>query len=217
MLRVERHIIPVPELRGQRVHRMPRNTLPHPPIRIDRRRHPVVRIAQQPPPVLNRSHPRHVQVLPRSTGVAIPGVIADVDQHLSAILRELPHLIRKNRLVADEDAVAAHRAVLVLDAKDRVIGTAIEPRDAPGKLLREEQQLLKRNILAERNQVNLVVASDLLAVGAHHHRRIELPPALLRLRVVHANATHNQRRPLLLRDLRRHPLEGRIDLRKRRR
>ena len=49
--------------------------------------------------------PRHIQVLPRSAGVSIPAIIGDIHEDLRAVARELPNLISKDRLVADEDAV----------------------------------------------------------------------------------------------------------------
>jgi hypothetical protein len=45
-------------------------------------------------------------VLPGSAGVAVPTVVADVDQHLGPQPSKLPHLVGEDRLIADEDAVA---------------------------------------------------------------------------------------------------------------
>ncbi len=67
----------------------------------------VVGVAQQPAAVLDGPHARHVEVLPGGAGVAVPAVVADVDEHLRAQLRKLAHLIGEDGFVADEDAVAS--------------------------------------------------------------------------------------------------------------
>ncbi len=75
---------------------MARCALHHASVRINGRRHPRVRIAQQPAVILDRPHPRHVQVLPGSAGVAIPAVVGDIHEYLRSILHEFPHLIGKD-------------------------------------------------------------------------------------------------------------------------
>jgi len=52
--------------------------------------------------VLNRPHPRHVQVLPGRAGVPIPSIIGNVDEHIRSVQREPPHLIGKDRLIANK-------------------------------------------------------------------------------------------------------------------
>ena len=80
----------------------------------------------------------------------------------SAPLRaKLPHLVGKDRFVADEDAIAM-RAVAATE--DLALGAAGERRDAAGELVRKEEQVLERNVFAERHEVNLVVAADAPAV-----------------------------------------------------
>src|ERR1039457_2300746 len=166
MSHIEGHVIAEPIPRRQRVCLMTLNALPHATVRIDDRCDAVVGVAQKPSPVLNRSHPRHVQVLPRRTGIAVPPVIADVYKHLSAQLRELANLIRKDRLITDEYPIT-----MSVESKHLSLLTASEPRHTASKFMCEEEQLLKRNILAKWNEVDLVIASHQRTVRPNHHRR----------------------------------------------
>ena len=117
---------------------MARNALPHAPVRIDCRGHAVVGVAQNPAAIFDSAHTRHVQVLPRRAGVAVPSVIADVDQYLGAKLRKLAHFICKHRLIADEYAVAMARATLRTEPEHFAILASIELRYFAGKLAREK-------------------------------------------------------------------------------
>src|SRR5579859_3259414 len=123
---IESDVVAEPELRGERVLLVARNALPYAAVGIDRRGDTVVGVAQNPAAVFDRPHAGHVQVLPRSAGVAIPSVVADVDQHFSAELREVAHLVGEDGFVADEDAVAMALVVRVDQAKYFSIFAAIE-------------------------------------------------------------------------------------------
>ena len=105
------------------------NALPHAAIGIDDRGDAVVGVAQNPAAVFDGPHARHVQVLPGRAGVAVPAVVADVDQHLGAQLRELAHLVGKDRLVADEDAVA-----MAVEAKDLALAPRVNRETCPVSL-----------------------------------------------------------------------------------
>ncbi len=113
------------------------NALADAAVGIDGRGDAVVGVAQNPAAVFDGPHARHVQVLPGRAGVAVPAVVADVDEHLGAEPRELADLVGKDRFVADEDAVA----MATFRAEDLALVAAIEPRDFAGELARKEQQI----------------------------------------------------------------------------
>jgi len=121
--------------RGQRIGGVAGNALADAAVGIDGGRDAVVGVAQNPAAVFDGTHARHVQVLPGGAGVAVPSIVRDVDEHLGAELGELPHLIGKNGLVADEDAVA-----MAVQAEDLALVAAIEARDLAGELAGKEEQ-----------------------------------------------------------------------------
>src|ERR1035437_5420831 len=151
---VEGDVIAESILSRQGVRLVAWNALAHATVGVDSCRDAVVGVAKNPAAILNGAHARHVQVLPGSAGVSVPGVVADVDQHLGAEAGELADLVGKDRFITDEDSVA-----VTVQEKDLALLAAIEPGDFSGEFAGEEKQLLERNILTERNEVNLVVAA----------------------------------------------------------
>ncbi len=117
---IEGDIVAKTELGWQRICLMAGNALPHPAIGIDDCGYAVVGVAQNPAAVFDGPHARHVQVLPGSAGVAVPAIVADVHQHLGAQLRKLPHLVGKDRLIADENPVAMPFSRKTLRSSPRV-------------------------------------------------------------------------------------------------
>ena len=90
-----------------------------------------------------------------------------------------PHLVGKDRLIADEDAVAMRRHSR--QRKTLRSSPRVNDETLPGELVGKEEQILEGNVLAEGNQVNLVVAAHARAVRAHDQRgvvvRSRLAPA----------------------------------------
>src|SRR5580704_5332263 len=73
-------------------------------VRIDDSGDAAVGVAQQPTVIFDGAHASHVEVLPRCTALAIPSVVGDVHEKLSAIGGQVADLIGKDRFVADEYA-----------------------------------------------------------------------------------------------------------------
>src|SRR5580698_1175394 len=157
---VESDVAAEAELGGQRVDGVAGNALADAAEGIDNRGDAVVGVAQQPAPVLDGAHAGHVQVLPGRAGVAIPAVVAQVHKDVGAELGELPHLVGKDRLIADEHSVAMGIAVRAPEQENPARLAWREPRDFAGELVREEEQLRERHVLAEGNEVHFVVAAD---------------------------------------------------------
>ena len=126
MRRVEGDAVAKTELRRQGIHLVPRNALAHTAVRIDCSSDSSVGIAQEPPAVLNRPHPSHVQVLPGRARVAIPTIVADVHQHFGAVARQLAHFVGEHSLIADEYAVPMTPAVLRVEHENPVVASARE-------------------------------------------------------------------------------------------
>src|SRR5262249_51555182 len=114
------------------------------------------------------------QVLLVLAGAVEPAVVGDIDQEIRGrfpILAPgvLPGDVRVSVLVADQDAemVSAQRKpgplFAGMDAVIEIIrGQRVHPR----------QPVSKRNILPERDQVHLVVASTFLSLGLNQDGRI---------------------------------------------
>ena len=165
-------------LGGKRVDLVPGDALAHPSVGIDGRGHAVVGIAQQPAPVLDGPHARHVQVLPGGAGVAVPPVIGDVHQDLGPVGGKVAHFIREHRLVADKHAVAVRLAAAICDLHRLPAGSPFELPDFPGKFFGEEQQIFVGHEFAEGDKVDLVVAPNEPPVGGEQHGRVVVLPAL---------------------------------------
>ena len=101
---VERKVIFIAIPHNQRRVHVPGCAVRYPPLRVDRRSNAIVRIQQNPPVILNRSHARHIKVLPRRAGVSIPSIVRNIDEDISPLKREWANLTRENRLIADEDS-----------------------------------------------------------------------------------------------------------------
>ncbi len=73
--------------------------------------------------------------------------------------------VGKDRFVTDEDAVAVRLAVVSGKAKDLALVAAREFGHTASEFVGEGKQVLKGNVLAEWDEVNLVVAADAGAVA----------------------------------------------------
>src|ERR1017187_7431221 len=113
---------------------MTRNTLAHPAVAINRRRDPVVGVPQNPSPVLDSPHARHVQMLPWRTRVAVPSVVDHVHKHLGSEASELPYLIGEDGLIANKDAVA-----MSIEVEDFALVAACKLSDSSGEFMRKKQ------------------------------------------------------------------------------
>ena len=104
---------------------------------------PLLVSRENPATIFDGAHADHVEVLPWSAGVAVPGVVADVDEDFGAELGEVADFVGKHGLVADEDAVAMGVAVGSGESKDFRSVAARELRDTAGELAGEEEDFLK--------------------------------------------------------------------------
>ena len=132
VLGIEGDIVAEAIFGGKRVDLVARNALAHAAIRIDDGSDAVVGIAQQPAAVFDGAHAGYVEVLPGGAGVAVPSVVADVDENFGAELGEVANLIGKDSFVADEDAVA-----MAVEAEDFALVPASKFRNAAGELVGE--------------------------------------------------------------------------------
>src|SRR5215469_3777512 len=92
-------------------------------------------------------------MLVRRRGLAEPAVIRNHDQQFGTLLRELPHQIRENTLVADR-----RRNLVSVHLTDRVLGSGYKLTHLACQAFGKEKQGLEGNILPERNQMHLVIA-----------------------------------------------------------
>jgi len=171
---VEGDVVAEPVLGCEGVDLVTGDALAHSAVRIDGGRDAVVGGAEKPAPVFNSAHANHVEVLPWSAGIAIPGVVTDVDEDFCAELSEVAYFIRKDCFVADEDAIA-----MAVEAEGGAIGSAAERGDFAGELVREGEVLLERDVFAEGNEVDLVVSADAVAVLRNDDGGVEILPLLL--------------------------------------
>src|SRR5215467_1853882 len=86
-------------------------------------------------------------------GLAEPAVIRNHDEQFGTLLRELPHQIRENTLVADRC-----RNLVSVHFTDRVMGSRYKLTHLTCQAFGKEKQLLEGNIFPERNQMHLVIA-----------------------------------------------------------
>src|SRR5215475_11692043 len=98
-------------------------------------------------------------MLIRRRGLAEPAVIRYHDEQFGTHLRELPHQIRENTLVADR-----RRNLVSVHLTDRVPGSGYKLTHLACQAFGKEKQVLERNIFSERNQVHFVIAGKLDAV-----------------------------------------------------
>jgi len=75
-------------------------------------------------------------------GIAVPSVVADVDQHLGAETRELADLVGKDRFVTDEDTVA-----VAVETEDFALIAGVKRETLPVSLRAKKSRRLKERIL----------------------------------------------------------------------
>src|SRR5215471_2701358 len=98
-------------------------------------------------------------MLIRRRGLAEPAVIRYHDEQFGTHLRELPHQIRENTLVADR-----RRNLVSVHLTDRVLGSGYKLPHLACQAFGKEKQVLEGNIFPERNQMHLVIAGKPNAV-----------------------------------------------------
>ena len=91
-------------MRNQRSPLFARNARDHAAPGIDRGGDAGIGFAQQPAIVFDGPHARLIQVLREGAAISIPSVIGNIHQKLRALISELPDLIGKDRLIADENS-----------------------------------------------------------------------------------------------------------------
>src|SRR5258708_25837304 len=134
-------------------------------VRIYRRGHAGVSVAQQPARIFHRAHSSLLQALGVSAAVAIPAVIRDIHEYLGAILCELPHVVRENGFVTDKDA-----QLLIAGRQRPARDAARKIPDFFGQTSSKRKPVLERNIFTEGNEMNLVVTSAPLTTGSDQGR-----------------------------------------------
>src|SRR5262245_51327422 len=117
--------------------------------------------------VLDRPHPRHLQVLEWGARVSVPGIVRDVDQHLGAVGGEQPHFIRKDRFITDEYTGSCPAQVEYFS-----LGAAGEFSYLAHQLARKKQKPPHGHVFAERNKVDLVVTTHVVSGGVYDQSRV---------------------------------------------
>src|ERR1035437_6942488 len=145
---------------GQCIGLVAGNALAHAAVGVDGRGDAVVGVAENPAAVFDGTHARHIQVLPRGAGVAVPSVIADVDEDLCAETRELPHLVGEDGFIADENSVA-----MAVEAEDFALVAGRALGDFSGELAGKEEEAAEGNVFAEGDEVDFVVTAKARAVA----------------------------------------------------
>src|SRR2546428_1353474 len=130
-------------------------------IGIDRGGYPGISIAQQPVRIFHGTHASLFQMLSVSPAVTVPAVVRNVHEDLRPIRGELADFIRKDGLVADEDA---EFGPVSLEWRARSAAGKITDflRQSAGK----RKQRLEGNVFTERNEVNFVIAGYPFAIRA---------------------------------------------------
>src|SRR3984957_6171917 len=162
---VEGDVVAEAELGGEGVGLVARDALADASVGVYDAGDAVVGVAQDPAAILDGAHAGHIEVLPGGAGVAVPAVVADVDENFCAERGELANFVGEDGFIADEDAVAVMLAVRAGEKKDFVHVAASELGDAAGEFLGEEEELLEWNVFAEGDQVDFVVAANGGAIG----------------------------------------------------
>ncbi len=126
----------------------------------------VIGRAQNPTPVLGRAHTHQQQMLLARRTAAEVAVVRQIHQHLGAFSGEPAHQIRERRFVTDEDAGGArgrlgHRQTLTRSEVAGLLRDAVHPTEE------------RRNVLAERHQIHLVVAARKVAALIQQNRGVE--------------------------------------------
>src|ERR1035438_4862906 len=168
--RIESEVRLVSVASHQRSQRMPRSRQGHAAPRIDGGGDAIVGVPQYPSVIFDGSHARHIEVLPRSAGVAVPAVVGDVDQYLRPVLRKEAYLVGEDRLIADEEAESVAAGL-----KHLALLSALEIDELVRELLREEEQVAVGDVFTEGHEVNLVVTPSHCAIWIRQQRRVVGP------------------------------------------
>ncbi len=110
---------------------------------------------QNPAVIFDGAHADHVEVLPGGAGVAVPAVVGDVDQDFGSLLGELADLVAEDGLVADEGSVG-----VAAGGEDGALLAGIEEAYFVEEALCEEEEVLVGDVLAEGDEMHLVVAAN---------------------------------------------------------
>src|SRR5579875_464146 len=179
---------------------MPGSTVGHTPQRVNGRCDPIVCVAQDPPMIFNRAHSRHIQVLPWSAGIPIPAVVRDIDKNLCSIHGKLTHFVGKDRFIADKDS-----KLMPIGTEDPAISAPVKVSNLLRKVLCKEKDLAVRDKLAKRHQMDLVIASDDVAIGGRKNRRVVLArlvfsngPCNYRTAVCRSNFSHQSNKAWII-------------------
>ena len=100
-------------------------------------------------------------------GVAVPSVVGDVDEHFGSLLGVLAHLVGEDGLVTDEGAVG-----VTAGGEDGAMSARIKRAYFVEKAPRKEEELLEGNVLAERNEMHLVIAARELSLRRNKGGRV---------------------------------------------
>src|SRR5581483_570549 len=92
--------------------------------------------------------------------VAVPAVIGDVDQHLRSVAGELANFIREDGFIADENSEFDTTSV-----QGFARGACVEITDFFCQAAGKREHLLKRQILAEGDEMYLVVTRNPISLG----------------------------------------------------
>src|SRR5665213_880809 len=144
--RIERQVITKIVRHRKLAANVGRHTGINPPIGINGSGESVVRIAQQPAPVFDRSHTSHDQTLSGSRGAPQPAVIRDIDQEPRAGTGETPYLVGKHCLVTDKNAETPARQIA-----HSVTRPVLEIPGQGREILGEPQKAASGDVFAERN------------------------------------------------------------------
>src|ERR1700744_492477 len=116
--------------------------------------------AENPAVVFDGTHANHVEVLPCGAGVAVPAVVGDVDEYVGTLLGEMADLVTEDGFVADEDAVG-----VAAGGEDGAVRAWLEGAYFVEEIFGEEEEFFEGDVLAEGNEVHLVIVADEGAVG----------------------------------------------------
>src|SRR6516162_8086007 len=124
--------------------------------------------AQKPAVVFDCAHARHVEMLPRRSGVSEPSVIRDVHKHISPIEGELSNLVGEDGFVTDERP----NSDIALFERDALCASR-ECSDVARESLGKADEPFERYELAERHEMDLVVTRDPRSTRRNQCCRIE--------------------------------------------
>src|SRR5689334_23912230 len=82
-------------------------------------------------------------------------IVRDINQHVSAVIRQLSRDVRIRRLDADESS-----RTIIPERHHRVLVAGSEVAHESGYQRRSRYPLWERNIFAKRQQPNLIILSD---------------------------------------------------------